>query len=125
MMASLCAAISGCKFKELHVLKEFVKCVLIYVVHLLAISVSVFIFCYSITNINVTVENSFGSNFVISSESLRTIEQATNSMVTSLSAVSTSYSLNVSWSAPSSLCGTLTGYSVYLDSKQVHILCVN
>ena len=89
------------------------------------ISVSVFIFCYSINNISVTVVNSFGSNMFTSSESLRTIEQATNSMVTSLSAMSTSYSLNVSWSAPSSLCGNLIGYSVYVNSRQVHILCVN
>ena len=58
----------------------------------------------------------------------RTIEQSTtNSMVNSFSVMRTSSSLSVSWDAPNNneVCGTLTGYSVYVDSEQVQILCIN
>ena len=65
-----------------------------------------------------------GSN-TASNESMRTIEGQTNAMVvtSSLSATPTSSSLSVSWDAPTNVCGTLTGYSVYLNSTQVHVLC--
>ena len=57
----------------------------------------------------------------------RTIEQSTtNSMVTSFSVMRTSSSLSVSWDAPTNdVCGTFTGYSVYVNSEQVQILCIN
>ena len=57
-----------------------------------------------------------------STPSLRTIEGAPNAMVTfpSSSVTTGSYNLRVMWNAPtSSVCGTFTGYSVYLNSTQV------
>ena len=83
-------------------------------------------FYYSVSGITVTVRNSFGNSMFASSWSNRTIEQEnTTSSVTSLSVMRTSSSLDVSWNAPSNVCGTFTGYGVYVDSTKVHVLCVN
>ena len=61
-----------------------------------------------------------------STQSVRTIEVSSTAMVTfPLSSVTaTSLSLFVTWNAPSSVCGTFTGYSVYLNSTQVYNLYI-
>ena len=86
-----------------------------------------FIFCYSVSDITVTVRNSFGSRVTASTWSNRTIEQDnTTSTVSSLSATRTSSSLNVFWNVPiNNVCGSLTGYSVYVNSRKVLMLCLN
>ena len=85
-----------------------------------------FIFCYSVSDITVTVQNSFGSRMTASTWSNRTIEQDnTTSTVSSLSATRTSSSLNVFWNAPNNVCGSLIGYSVYVNSMKVQMLCLN
>ena len=59
-----------------------------------------------------------------SGQSLETIEPATtNSMVTLFSVMRTSSSLNVSWNRPNNVCGTSTGYSVYVATK-VPTVCI-
>ena len=85
-----------------------------------------FIFCYSVSDITVTVQNSFGSRVTASTWSNRTIEQDnTLSTVSSFSATRTSSSLNVVWNAPNNVCGSLTGYSVYVNSIKVQMSCLN
>ena len=83
-----------------------------------------FIFCYSVSDITVTVQNSFGSSMTTSTWLNRTIEQDnTTSTVSLLSATQTSSSLNVFWNAPINVCGSLTGYSVYVNSIKVLYRC--
>ena len=68
------------------------------------------------------MQNSIGSNMsTIPIMNLTTIEGQTTAVVTSSAVTATSSSLFVTWSGLSSLCGTLTGYSVYLDSVKVYI----
>ena len=56
----------------------------------------------------------------ISTSSFRTIEVAPTAMVTTPSVTAGSYDLRVMWNdLSSSVCGTLIGYSVYLNSRQV------
>ena len=79
------------------------------------------IYC-SVTSISVIAHNSFGSSMTTETSSLRTIEQTnTTSIVNSFLAIRSSFSLNISWDSlqSSSVCGTFTGYSVYVDSMQV------
>ena len=59
--------------------------------------------------------------FTDSTLSLRTIEVAPTAMVTFPTdpVIAGSYDLLVIWNAPSSVCGSFTGYSVYLNSTQV------
>ena len=81
-----------------------------------------YLFCYRISSVTVTVLNSINSNmWTMPIMNLRTIEGQTTAVVTSPAVTTTSCSLFVTWSAPSTLCGTLTGYSVYLDSVKVYI----
>ena len=80
-----------------------------------------YLFCYRISSVTVTVQNSMGSNmWTMPIMNLRTIEGQTTAVVTSPAVTATSSSLSVTWNAPST-CGTLTGYSVYLDSVKVYI----
>ena len=84
------------------------------------------IYC-SVTSVSLIVHNSFGNSMTTEASSLRTIELTnTSSTVNSFLAIRSSFSLNVTWDSlqSSSVCGTFTGYSVYVDSMQVNDLYV-
>lgn len=97
-------------------------CCIIFVIWLMHVSVIALFMCfinYSISGVTIRVQNSFGSAMFTRVQSLRTIEKPTSAVVTSPLSSVTNTSLTVSWNAPSNVCGTLTGYSVYLESTQV------
>lgn len=71
----------------------------------------------------VTVQNSLGSNMITNSTLRKTIEGPTTARVTtSYFSEITSSSLLVSWNTPTNICGSLTRYSIYVNSIKVCVL---
>ena len=73
----------------------------------------------SITNVTVTVRNSFGTAMFTDTRDYRTIEGLPANNISEFGVTTTSSSLLVSWSEHSNVCGNITGYSIHLDSNQV------